>query len=164
MLKYFANIEEVVSSFFLGLMTIVITTQVIFRYCISYSLAWPEELGRYLFIASVYIGSSYVEQQQKHLAITILRTSGGKWCKRWLSIVAQIITTMFCLLMTVWGAQMVLFMYKTGQLAPAIEIPMYIAYLSIPVGMAGMTVRSLINVKKQWQQNNTHYNTFLQSN
>lgn len=164
MFKGFDHIEEVVSSFLLGLMTIVITTQVIFRYCISYSLAWPEELGRYLFIASVYIGSSYVEQKQKHLAITILQTSGGKWCKKWLPIIAHSITSLFCILMTVWGAQMVLFMYNTGQLAPAIEIPMYIAYLSIPLGMAGMTIRSFINLKNQWHQTNTSNNTFLQSN
>lgn len=164
MFKIFAHIEEVVSSFFLGLMAIVITTQVIFRYFISYSLAWPEELGRYLFIASVYIGASYVEQNQKHLAITVLCTNGGTWCKKWLPLVAMSISTMFCILMTVWGAQMVLFMYKTGQLAPAIEIPMYIVYLSIPLGMAGMGIRSFINLKNQWQQNSTQNNTFLQNN
>ena len=44
----------------LAVMSVVIVIQVIFRYFISYSLEWPEELGRYLFIASVYIGSSYV--------------------------------------------------------------------------------------------------------
>lgn len=146
MLRILQNIEEVVSSTLLGLMTVVIIVQVIFRYFISYSLAWPEELGRYLFIASVYIGSSYVEQHDKHLAITILRTNGGKFLGKWLPVLVQCITVAFSCLMAVWGTQMVIFMYQTNQLAPAIEVPMYIVYASIPLGMAGMAVRGAINL------------------
>ncbi len=150
MLRFLQNIEEVVSSTLLGLMTVVIIIQVIFRYFISYSLAWPEELGRYLFIASVYIGSSYVEQHDKHLAITILRTNGGKFLGKWLPVIVPCITVAFSGLMTVWGTQMVIFMYQTNQLAPAIEVPMYIVYASIPLGMAGMAVRGAINLVRNW--------------
>lgn len=153
MFKILDTLEENISSWLLGIMTVVITLQVIFRYFVSYSLAWPEELGRYLFIASVYIGASYVEQKDKHLAITILRTNGGAWCKKWIPIIVHIITIIFSILMTVWGVQMVMFMYATNQLAPAIEVPMYIVYASIPLGMAGMAVRSAINLQKDMRNN-----------
>ena len=150
MLRVLKNIEEVVSSSLLGLMTVVIIVQVIFRYFISYSLAWPEELGRYLFIASVYIGSSYVEQHDKHLAITILRTNGGKFLGKWLPVFVHCVTIAFSGLMAVWGTQMVVFMYATNQLAPAIEVPMYFVYASIPLGMAGMGIRAAINLARNW--------------
>ncbi len=159
MLRFLKNIEEAVSSALLSAMTIVIIVQVIFRYFISYSLAWPEELGRYLFIASVYIGASYVEQHDKHLAITILRTNGGAFLRKWLPIIVRCINIAFSGLMAVWGTQMVLFMYKTNQLAPAIEVPMYIVYASIPLGMAGMVIRSAINLSRDWrgmEQNNNN--------
>lgn len=155
MLKIFNHLEEFFSSFFLGMMTFVIIIQVIFRYFISYSLAWPEELGRYLFVATVFIGSSYAEQHNKHLAITILRTNGGAWCKKWLPVFSSMVTVAFSGLMAVWGLQMVQFMYDTQQLAPAIEIPMYIAYTVIPLGMVGMGIRASINVYTQIKQNRT---------
>ena len=127
-------------------MSVVIVIQVIFRYFISYSLDWPEELGRYLFIASVYIGSSYVEQKQRHLSITILRTSGGRWGRDYLPIFVQLIVIAFSGLMTIWGIQMVQFVYESHQVAPAIQIPMYIVYTCIPLGMGGMTIRAAVNL------------------
>lgn len=148
MLKMLNHIEEFLSSALLALMALVITVQVIFRYFISYSLAWPEELGRFLFIAVVYIGSSYVEQQDRHLAITVLRTNGGAWCRKWLPVVVNCISIAFSGLMAVWGFQMVEFMYDTQQMASAIDMPMYVVYAAIPLGMAGMAIRSAINLVK----------------
>lgn len=153
MLKILSSLEENVSSWLLGAMTVVITLQVIFRYFVSYSLAWPEELGRYLFIASVYIGASYVEQKDKHLAITILRTNAGAWCKKWIPVIVHCISIMFSVIMTVWGVKMVVFMHATNQFAPAIEVPMYIIYAFIPLGMAGMAIRSAANLKQTLQKN-----------
>jgi len=148
MLSILNKTEGFLSSFFLALMTIVIIVQVIFRYFISYSLAWPEEFGRYLFIASVYIGASYAEQEERHLAVTVIRTNCGKWCARYIPILVQIIVIIFTGTMTVWGIQMVEFTYNSHQLAPAIEIPMYIVYASIPFGMAAMTFRAFVNLIK----------------
>ena len=36
------------------------------------------------------------------------------------------------------------------QLAPAIEVPMYFVYASIPLGMAGMGIRAAINLARNW--------------
>ncbi len=148
MLNTLNKTEGFISSFFLGLMTVVIIIQVIFRYFISYSLAWPEELGRYLFIASVYIGASYAEQEERHLAITVMRTNCGKWCARYIPILVQFVTIAFSLTMAVWGYKMTMFMYNSNQLAPAIQIPMYIAYAVIPFGMAAMAFRAFMNLVK----------------
>ena len=156
MLNRLASLEESISSALLALMTVTITLQVLFRYVISYSLDWPEELGRYLFIASVYIGSSYAEQKERHLAITILRTSGGKWGARYLPILVQIIVMAFCALMTVWGVQMALFVNDSQQVAPALQIPMFFVYLSIPLGMAGMGIRALVNLLKHCRGMQAH--------
>lgn len=149
MLNILNKTEVFLSSFFLALMAVVIIVQVIFRYFISYSLAWPEELGRYLFIASVFIGSSYAEQENRHLAITIIRTNCGTWCARYVPILVQVIVMIFAFVMTLWGIKMVEFTYQSNQLAPAIEIPMYIVYATIPFGMAAMTFRAFVNLIKK---------------
>lgn len=69
MFHFLDRFEEALSSFLLALMVVTSILQVFFRYCVSYSLDWPEEMGRYLFIALVYIGSGYAERENKHLEI-----------------------------------------------------------------------------------------------
>ncbi|MBP3731247.1 MAG: TRAP transporter small permease [Mailhella sp.] len=142
MLKLLDKFEEITASALLAAMSVVIIVQVVFRYFISYSLDWPEELGRFLFIASVFIGTSYAEQKGKHLSVTILRSSGGAWCKKYLKYVAEIITMLFGALMTVWGVKMVFFVESTNQVAPALQFPMWMLYAVVPLGMFCMTIRS----------------------
>lgn len=127
-------------------MSVAIILQVFFRYCVSYSLDWPEELGRYLFIASVYIGSSYAEQRDKHLAITILRSSGGAFGAKYLPFFALGVTIAFSGFMTVWGLRMTWFVRQTGQVAPAMQFPMWIVYACVPLGMGCMGIRALIKL------------------
>ena len=155
MLHFLDRFEETLSSFLLALMSVAIILQVFFRYCVSYSLDWPEELGRYLFIALVYIGSGYAERENKHLAITILRTSGGAWGAKYLPLVALGVTAAFCGMMTVWGVNMTCFGWQTGQVAPAMQFPMWMVYACLPLGMACMGIRALIKSFRQLSLNRT---------
>lgn len=148
MLNFINKIDENLSAILLGAMTVVTVIQIIFRYFISYSLSWPEELGRFLFIAAVYIGSSYAEKDDKHLAITILRTNAGKWCTKYIPVIAEIVNIVFCAFMTWWGILMTEFVYESNQLAPALLIPMYFIYAVIPFGMGCMTIRAVNNLRK----------------
>lgn len=157
MSKFFNNIEANLSAILLAAMTIVTIVQIVFRYFISYSLSWPEELGRYLFIAAVYVGSSYAEKEDKHLAITVLRTNAGKWCARYIPAVAQAVNFVFSAVMTWWGVIMTQFVYDSNQLAPAILIPMYIIYAVLPLGMGCMTIRAFFNLIRYIK--NAIYNT-----
>ena len=143
MLRWLNRLEEIISCACMMIMTIVIIAQVFFRYCLANSLDWPEEFSRFLFIALVYLGSAYAEQMNSHLRITILCTSGGAWFARVLPRFAQIVTVLFSGLMVIWGMRMVGFVYNTGQLAPAMQIPMWIVYLCMPLGMACIGLRAL---------------------
>ena len=146
-MKTFANwlnkFEEITSSIALSFMAIIIILQVFQRYVVQYSLDWPEELARYLFIYSVYVGASYAASGCRHLEVTIVRTAFGKRAGKLFSILAYSITVFFCGLMFIWGIQMVFFVIESNQLAPALQFPMYIAYICIPLGFLLMGVRTL---------------------
>lgn len=157
MSNFLNKLEENLSAVLLAAMTIITVVQIVFRYFISYSLSWPEELGRYLFIAAVYIGASYAEKEDKHLAITVLRTNAGKWCARYVPAIAQTINLVFSAIMTWWGVIMTQFVYDSNQLAPAILVPMFIIYAVLPLGMGCMTIRAFFNLIQYIK--NAIYNT-----
>lgn len=140
--------EEIVSSCALATMAVIIILQVFQRYIVQNSLDWPEELARYLFIFSVYIGSSFAASERRHLEVTIARTVFGVKIGHYFTIVAYLITVAFCGIMVVWGIKMIQFVMDSGQVAPALQFPMWIAYICIPLGFFLMGLRTIVVTKK----------------
>lgn len=142
-IRWLNKFEEITSSVALSLMAAIIILQVFQRYILQHSLDWPEELARYLFIYSVYVGASYAASGRRHLEVTVVRTVFGNKVGNYFAIIAYIITVAFCGLMFVWGVQMVDFVIATNQLAPALQFPMYIAYICVPLGFFLMGLRTI---------------------
>lgn len=142
-IKHIYNrIDEYLSSAFLVGMVGIITMQVFNRYVLKSSLDWSEELGRYFFIWSVYVGCSYGMKEDRHLEVTILRSLVGPKVERAIITVAYSLTIVFCLFSVVYGVEMLSFLLETGQKSPALEVSMFWIYLSIPIGMGMMAIRT----------------------
>lgn len=139
-------IEEVVSCLCMAGMVITIGMQVFNRYVMGSSLVWSEELGRYLFIWSVYVGCGYAMREDRHLQVTALKQFTGPFVNRVLDVFTQIATLVFCGFAVWWGIGMIRFLMQTGQEAPALEIPIYWVFLALPVGMALMALRCIQNL------------------
>lgn len=140
--NFLDKVEGTVSSVCLAGMALIIAVQVFQRYVLQSSLDWSEELARYLFIWSVYVGCSYATQKDRHLEVTILRNVFGPKVAKFVTLAAYAATIGFCVCVTVWGFQMALFLANTGQKTPALEIQMYWVFLSVPVGMGLMALRT----------------------
>jgi len=145
--QWLNKFEEITSSCALGAMAVIIILQVFQRYVAQHSLDWPEELARYLFIFAVYIGSSYAASERRHLEVTIVRTVFGAKIGHYFTILAYLITVVFCGIMFVWGLMMIQFVIESNQVAPALQFPMWIAYLCIPLGFLLMALRTVIVIK-----------------
>lgn len=137
------SIEMVIASLSLVMMTGITVIQVFNRYVLQSSLDWSEELARYLFIWSVYVGCSYATQMDRHLEVTIIRTIfNGKFAKP-VTILSSLLTFVFCAFATVLGIKFVIFLAGTGQKTPALEVSAYWVYLCMPVGLGFMALRTL---------------------
>ena len=128
-------------------MVIIIILQVFQRYILQHSLDWPEELARYLFVFAVYVGSSFAASERRHLEVTIVRTVFGVKIGHYFTILAYLITVVFCCIMFFWGMMMVQFVADSNQVAPALQFPMWIAYSCIPLGFFLMALRTIIVLK-----------------
>ena len=145
-MKVVSWVEEVVSCLCMAVMVTAIGMQVFNRYVLGSSLVWSEELGRYLFIWSVYVGCGYAMRENRHLRVTALAHFSGPALRRALDAFAQVATLVFCGFALVWGVRMIGFLQGTGQQAPALEVPIWWVFLALPVGMALMAVRCLQNL------------------
>ncbi len=154
-MKVIERLEEYIPIIFLFILFIVLIVQTFFRYVLSNSLLWPEEIARYAFIALVYFGSGVSAREGRHLEISVSKTLLGEKIRRILVVLTSVITTGYCILMTIWGFDMAMFVKESQQVSASIPIPTYIFYLCIPIGMIWMAIRTITFGKKDLRAHHT---------
>jgi TRAP-type transport system small permease protein len=125
---------------------LAVTAQVIFRYGIESSLTWSEEVSRYSFIWSIFIGTSVAARRNQHIIVdAFVKTLPGS-LQRWLGIAN----------LAICGAFFVLFAYVSAllvhnaipQKSSSLEISIAWVYASAVLG-AVLTVLHLVNALVQ---------------
>ena len=71
------KLEEIILVWGTMVMTLLIFFQVISRYIFNVSLAWSEEISRYLFIWTVWLAVPYAVVKGRHIRLTVLRDIVG---------------------------------------------------------------------------------------
>jgi len=131
-----------VSIISITMMLFIIFLQVIFRYVFHNSLTFSEELARYLFVWTVFLGSAVVARDNGHIIVGVLtqRLKGNK--ARYTKIAAYIFTMTFVAILFYQGLRMM--KLSSFQHSPALGISMSWVYLAIPVAMFVMFCNILI--------------------
>ena len=119
----------------------VIFAQVIFRYVLRNSLTWSEELARYIFVWQIWLGASYAAKINKHINITAAREKMPRRVQVILEALVLVLWAAFAVFMVVKGRDVIAYILKSRQRTPALQIPMAVPYLSVPVGCGLMAFR-----------------------
>ena len=119
----------------------LVTLQVIMRYVFSNSLAWSEELTRYLYIWQTWLGVSYAAKKGSHLRITIFSDKLSGKARLCLEIFVTVLWIGFAAFVFYQGMSAIDTIASFGQKSSALRVPMQYCYLAIPVGMALMSIR-----------------------
>lgn len=135
------NLEKMLCTITLALMSAIIVLQVFFRYVLNNSLSWSEELARYLFIWTIYIGISYGVKMDKHVAVDAVYTYMPKGVKKYYAMVAYALFMIFALLVVYYGVTVVGMQITSGQVSPAMGLPMQYVYVAPVVGMVLTIIR-----------------------
>ena len=123
-----------------------IFVEVLCRYVFFISTAWAEELARYLFVWTSYIGSAYALNEGSHIEVDIVPQLAQKVSVirdkekfvRRLEFIATFITVVFLLYFCFIWSQYLGMVAASTQTSPTMHIPMYLVYLPVPVGSALM--------------------------
>lgn len=125
----------------MSVMTIIIFWQVIARYVVGSSLAWSEELSRFLMIYMVLIGSSIALRNNDLIAVEILPEVLKGKAKKALVVLTHLISMVFYVVLIVYGLSVA--DSFGNQIAPGLGISMYFIYLSMPIGGVLLLLNSI---------------------
>ena len=135
-----------IETFLMALITIslvaAIFIEVVCRYFLFISVAWAEELTRYLFIWLSYIGSAYAVYEGSHTEIDVLRQAFGSMKEplrsRGLRVLELFAIVSRFLFLAFFGQIFFSYMmriWRTTQTSPTMHIPMGLVYLPVFVGI-----------------------------
>lgn len=130
--KYVDKVVEWLCILLLGIMTVLVTYQVITRYFFNAPSAISEVLAKYLFVWLVLLCGAYVFGLREHMNIGFVRDKFPPRARIGLEMFGELIIALFALgVMLYGGAQSAI--KQMIQLDSALQIPMGIIYVIVPV-------------------------------
>ncbi|KGM26999.1 TRAP transporter small permease [Photorhabdus aegyptia] len=124
-----------------------VTWQVVSRYVFGTPSTVTDELARYLFMWVAMIGAAYTTGQHRHLAIDLLTMKLKGIGKNSVGLVIQAAIALFASIVLVYGGSiLVISTLKTGQITPALGLPMGYVYLCLPISGVLMICYVLVDI------------------
>jgi TRAP-type C4-dicarboxylate transport system permease small subunit len=124
-------LELVLSLILIGIV-VVTFIQVLFRYVFHFSLAWSEELARYLFLWLGALAPAYAFKTSSHFALTFVVDRLGVRLKAWVATLVVFVVSSF-LLLFIWKA-LEFSISMARQTAPSTKISMAVPNSTAWVG------------------------------
>jgi len=120
------------------IMFVVIILEVIFRYVLTSSPFWTEELARYAMFYMVLVGSSAAMRQEQHPALTfVIQKFSAGFRRKWKLLLDGLV---FLVLAVVFWEGCVMAVEEWIGKTPALRISFFWVYLALPVGACLMMV------------------------
>jgi TRAP-type C4-dicarboxylate transport system permease small subunit len=136
----------------MGVMTVLVTVQIVSRYVFNLPLGWSEEVARFAFAWVSFLGASALMQVREHINVTVFLDVFSPRL-RGLCVLLANCCGLVCIYFFLIGG-IALTTNEWRQLAPATEVPMGWVYLVIPVsaGLMGIwmilhTIESLLALR-----------------
>ena len=138
-------LEETILLILLVLMTAIMGVQIVSRYVFQNSLTWSEELVRYMFVWSAFLGVPFCIKHGLSIKVDQFRNLFPIPLQKALMYIDKIIIFVLFLVMFIYSCLVVKASYLSGQTSPAMQIPMWIVQLSVCVSSLLSMIRSIQN-------------------
>lgn len=146
------SFEEAFAIIAMALMAIIMGMQVIARYVFNASLSWPEEVSVYLLMWMGMLSLSYCVKKNASIKVEMIIDLFPLKIRKLFHILEDVISIVFYGFLCVPAWQFFLNVCKSGQVSPALHLPMPVVQVSPFVACVLMVIRSLqhlyLTVKK----------------
>ena len=142
-------IEDYVVLLVFWVLAAVVFAQFFSRYVLNSSIAWTEEIARYLLICVGFLGSVMAVRKRTHIYVEVFYRFMPKWLGRSFSTVVDLIKVVFFAIGTVLSIRVIPIMAR--QRMVSINVPLSVIYWVVLIGFAIMTLRSIQIAWEHWR-------------
>lgn len=126
---------------------IIATLTVVNVFCrtlLGFSLASVEEVCQFSIVLVTFVGLSYGAAQGRHIRMTALYDEVPLGPRRWLRITICFSTSLLLFVLTWYALRYAGTAYALGTLAPVTQVPLWLVYLSAPLGLGLAALQYLL--------------------
>lgn len=136
----------------------LVCTEVVLRYFFPrYLQDWGLEFTVYFTVWAVLLAGGALIREGRHVRADVLLHALPTGGQRWLEVVALVVAAVFAGALTYFGIQMVWLAYTLGEHSESsARFPLWLYYLSLPVGAALMTFEILRRLRRYVFQYDAH--------
>ncbi|MCM3397759.1 TRAP transporter small permease [Oceanobacillus profundus] len=145
-INFIYKLSKILLAALIGAMTIVIIAQVLSRGLLNNSIFWAEEFSRYCFIWATFIGASVAYKSGEMVALDLIVNKISIKFKWLYFTMIELFVLLFSLVVLNYGIQQTFSPSIMNQVSPAIQLPMYIVYLSIPLGFGLICIYAINSI------------------
>ena len=139
-------LEETILLILLVLMTAIMGVQIVSRYVFQNSLTWSEELVRYMFVWSAFLGVPFCIKHGLSIKVDQFRNLFPIPLQKVLMYIDKIIIFLLFLVLFIYSFTVVKATYLSGQTSPAMQLPMWTVQISVTVSSLLSMIRSIQNL------------------
>ncbi|MDO9229279.1 MAG: TRAP transporter small permease [Syntrophales bacterium] len=141
LIKRLNKFEEGVLAYTLLAIAIFTFIETALRYTISYTFTWFNELANYTIIFCTYLGASIGVKYGTHFSMEALTEYCPDKVSHLLKTAAYFLSGVMAVLFIYYGAKHLFSLRSFGVKSSAMQIPMYIPYIPIPLFSIPMAFR-----------------------
>lgn len=139
------NFEKWTLIVMVGVLVIIIFAQVFTRYVMGHALYWSEELGKFIFVWMSWLGVSAGIKEKEHIQVklfpALLHKKGLFKSEQVVYILINTLWFITSVVVLIYGLGIIEGQMQTGVYGASTGIPMWIAYLCIPVSAVVVCLR-----------------------
>ena len=136
-------IENGLAGLTLAAATILAIVAVLARYFFNYIIFWSEEAVIYLIICSTFIGAVITLRHNEHVGVNVLAAVLGPRGNRVLVALSTLLIALYCGVFGFFGWLMVTEPATRNIVTPALNVPLLVVQISLPIGLTLMFFRAL---------------------
>ena len=148
--------EVTVITIGLAIATLLLFANVVARYVFESGFTWALETVQYLFAWVVLIGAAHGIKTGVHLGIDVLTRKFSLKAQRYVALLALAVCLAFSISVLILSIEYTYRIQQWGDLTLDLQIPQWIPYLAIPIGLALMTYRLLQVGVQIWRGERLH--------
>ena len=126
---------------------LIVCQMVVLRYGFSASTSWQTDVVTFALVAATMLGCPYLLLTGGHVKVDIVVSKLSVNKQRLFKIISRLIVMMVGIAFAWTGTQLTFEAYHGGWLSETVaEIPLWIAYLAMPVGFSLLAIQALADI------------------
>ena len=144
MITTLKNIERSLVVFCFILMVFLYALNVVVREVLpdyAIRLAWTEDASRLAMIWGIFLAAGLTLERGSHIAMASILLKMPLRIQAIVNVIINAIGSVFCAYLAYLAASLSVFVYKTGQVNPALDISSAYLYIAPAIGFALISIR-----------------------